>query len=48
MLNEIADQGAWAQAVWGLIDHINANPNDTPPGSTPDGVRSTFGCDDIG
>jgi hypothetical protein len=48
MLNEIADQGAWAQAVWGLIDHINANPNDTPPVSTPDGARSTFGCDDIG
>ena len=34
MLNEIADQGAWAQAVWGLIDHINASPNDTPPGSS--------------
>lgn len=48
MLNEIADQGGLAQVVWGLVDHINADPGDTPAVSTPDGVRSTFGCDDIG
>lgn len=31
MLNEIAHQGGWAQAVWGLIDHISAGPSHTPP-----------------
>lgn len=44
MLTEIEDQGGWAEAVWGLADHVNADPADATPVSTPDQVASTFDC----
>lgn len=44
MLTEIADQGDWAEVVWGLADHVNADPVDATPVSTPEQVASTFDC----
>lgn len=45
MFDTITEEGRWAQTVWGLADQVNADPTDTTPKSTPEGVEGTLGCE---